>query len=176
MSLRNETETITYLEMTDPSSLKDSLIPDFTIDIQEISHPDPAQACMLYTEVGKNWLWIDRLSWDYARWSQHYQQIHIFLWIGYVREEIAGYFELAAAPGGSVEIAYFGLMPEYIGQGLGGTLLYSAIKTAWQLEPQRVWVHTSSRDHPNALRNYQARGFRIYKQETVHSPVEINHV
>jgi len=67
-----------------------------------------------------------------------------------------------------VEIAYFGLLPEYIGRGLGGALLASAIENAWAWSPtpSRVWVHTCNRDHPNALANYQARGFKIYKVET----------
>ncbi|MEX1019795.1 MAG: GNAT family N-acetyltransferase [Litorilinea sp.] len=67
----------------------------------------------------------------------------------------------------SVEIAYFGLLPAFVGQGIGGLLLSTAIQRAWAWQAQRVWVHTCTLDHPNALQNYQARGLRIYNQEDV---------
>ena len=92
--------------------------------------------------------------------------------------EPAGYFELlqhreawrAEAPHelderrrASVEIAYFGLLPGFIGRGLGATLLAAAVRRGWALPAARVWLHTSSHDHPHALANYLARGFRIYR-------------
>jgi len=67
---------------------------------------------------------------------------------------------------GAVEIIYFGLLPAFVGRGLGGALLSSAIEEAWRVNPLRVWVHTCSLDHPAALANYQARGMKIYKTET----------
>jgi GNAT superfamily N-acetyltransferase len=65
-----------------------------------------------------------------------------------------------------VEIAYFGLLPAFIGRGLGGALLTNAIEEAWQMSPERVWVHTCTLDHPSALANYQARGMEVYKVES----------
>jgi GNAT superfamily N-acetyltransferase len=67
-----------------------------------------------------------------------------------------------------VEIVYFGIMPQFVGKGLGGALLTAAVERAWQMGPTRVWVHTCSLDHPSALGNYLARGFRIFKQEIGH--------
>ena len=89
-------------------------------------------------------------------------------WIGYVRETPAGYFELdEQRENGNkqVELAYFGLLPSFVGRGVGGALLTEAIRRAWALGPQRVWVHTCTLDHPAALPNYQKRGFRIYDQK-----------
>lgn len=83
----------------------------------------------------------------------------------YVKGAPAGYFELEFQDG-NVEIACFGLLPRFIGLGLGGHLLTEAISRAWQMEATRVWVHTCTLDHPNALANYQARGLRIYREET----------
>ena len=77
-----------------------------------------------------------------------------------------GYIELDQQ-GESVEIAFFGLLPQYIGMKLGGFLLSEAIRLAWSLGPKRVWVHTCTLDHEHALNNYLARGFSIYKEETV---------
>ena len=78
---------------------------------------------------------------------------------------LAGYYELHRDDEGNIEIAYFGLLPEFIGRGLGGALLTSAIDEAWRLAPKRVWVHTCNRDHPKALANYQTRGMIVYKVE-----------
>ncbi len=74
--------------------------------------------------------------------------------------------ELEAQAGGSVEIVYFGLLPEFIGQGLGGALLSAAVGRAWEVrDTKRVWVHTCSQDHENALSNYLARGFELFRTE-----------
>jgi GNAT superfamily N-acetyltransferase len=91
--------------------------------------------------------------------------------VAYYDNSLAGYYELRRDDEGGVEIAYFGLLPEFIGRGLGGALLTSAIEEAWQMLSlvSRVWVHTCNLDHPAALANYQARGMAIYKQETTES-------
>jgi len=79
-----------------------------------------------------------------------------------------GYFELARQGGDDIEIAYLGLLPRFIGQGFGGILLTAAASRAWELGANRVWVHTCTLDHPQALSNYQARGFRVYRiEETI---------
>ena len=89
------------------------------------------------------------------------------MWVAYEWETVAGYFELAMDEERSVEIAYFGLVPQFIGRRVGGYLLTAAVQRAWQMSTTRVWIHTSSRDHPHSLANYQARGFRVFKQEVV---------
>jgi GNAT superfamily N-acetyltransferase len=76
-----------------------------------------------------------------------------------------GYFELEQQTQGNVEVAYFGLLPQFVGKGLGGQLLTAAVSRAWELGARRVWVHTCDLDHPRALENYQARGFRVFKVE-----------
>ena len=85
--------------------------------------------------------------------------------MAYLSGTPAGYFELEAQGGSEVELAYFGLLPTFIGRGLGSELLATAIERAWQLEPNRVWLHTCSLDHPRALETYQSHGFRPYKTE-----------
>ncbi len=83
-----------------------------------------------------------------------------------VNGETAGYFELRRHDDGAVEIAYFGLLPAFTGQGLGKFMLTKAVERAWARGANRVWLHTSSLDHSSALSNYLARGFSIWKQET----------
>src|SRR5262249_4115650 len=88
---------------------------------------------------------------------------------GYHDDVLVGYYELRRDRDGGVQIAYFGLLPEFIGRGLGGALLTSAIEEAWSRHrgtaPTRVWVDTGNRDHPHALPDYKAGGMVVYKVE-----------
>jgi GNAT superfamily N-acetyltransferase len=117
-----------------------------------------------YTAVGGDWYWLERLTWSYERWRAYLDRPELETWYATVSGTPAGYFELEAQPEANVELAYFGLLPQFVGRGLGGELLSRAIERAWQMNARRVWVHTCNMDHPGALANYQARGFRIFKE------------
>ena len=127
--------------------------------------PAPELGRFLYTAVGGNWYWTDRLGWTYQQWAERMAGTET--WVAYLEGTPAGYFELDASVPGDVEIAYFGLLPAFIGRGLGGWLLTCAIERAWELGPERVWVHTCTLDGAAALRNYRARGMRICREETL---------
>lgn len=123
---------------------------------------------MLYVAVGAPWMWYERYNWTYAEWQTFLNRQNVQTWVAYDGATPVGYFELEAQAAGSVEICYFGLLPEFIGQGYGRTFLQDAISKAWELGGKRVWLHTCTLDHPNALKNYQARGFKIFKEENIH--------
>ncbi len=128
----------------------------------------------LYDGVGNEYHWRDRRSWSEQQLRAHLAKPGIGIWVLWQGTLPRGFFELARHDDGSVEIAYFGLMPAGIGQGLGRALLTRAIEEAWSLrpEPSRVWLHTCTLDHPAALANYLARGFRVTgtEQYTVDLP------
>jgi GNAT superfamily N-acetyltransferase len=157
--------TTTSLEMIDPRELRPAPDKGVGLEIQQAKVSCPELNRFFYTAVGGDWYWIDRLSWTYDQWYRYLDRPGLQTWIGAVSGTPAGYFELEMQQGGNVEIAYFGLLPQCIGQGLGGRLLTAAIERAWQMGAARVWVHTCSLDHPGALANYRARGFRPYKEE-----------
>jgi len=119
----------------------------------------------LYFTVGEQWHWIDKRPWTDEQWKEYATAPELRTFVAYCGDQLAGYYELRQDDEGGVEIAYFGLIPDFIGRGFGGALLTSAIEEAWRLSAQRVWVHTCNRDHPQALANYQARGMVIYKVE-----------
>lgn len=164
-------EAITYLEMLDPSELRPARAGRTELLLRRVDPADFALGRSLYIEVGTDWLWIDRLAWTDADWRDYYLRPGIELWVGHAGSDRAGYFELSSDAEGSTELAYFGLLPAFIGRGVGGALLTAAIERAWHAGARRVWVHTSSRDHAHALRNYLARGFHIYKNETKPAPM-----
>ena len=118
---------------------------------------------------------IDRVTADYAGMlatiinalalQDVLEKEGVTTWIGYCNGTPFGFIELEQK-GADVELSSFGLLPQFIGQGLGGFFLSEAIRVAWELQPKKVWVHTCTLDHKYALNNYQARGFSIFKKET----------
>jgi GNAT superfamily N-acetyltransferase len=119
-----------------------------------------------YQHVGEPWQWVDKLELSDNEWRAYVENPNLRTWVAYFKGSIAGYFELSKSENGDVEIAYFGLIPDFIGRGFGGYLLSKAIKIAWSLPgTKRVLVNTCTLDHPGALNNYEARGFKVYKQE-----------
>lgn len=158
--------TTWYLEMTRAEDLRPSRASIQDLRIEPARIPCPELNRFFYTAVGGDWLWIDRLGWTYGQWLAYLDRPELETWIASVSGTPAGYFELEKQPGGDVELVYFGLLPQFIGRGIGGVLLTAAIERAWQMGASRVWVHTCSLDGPAALPAYQARGFRIYKEET----------
>ena len=157
--------TIYYLEMLDSSDLRGKRASK-GLQVRECEIPQSQVNRFLYRTVGEAWDWTERLSWSDEQWRALVASTDHRTWIASCKGAIAGYYELRRARDTGVEILYFGLAPRFIGQGLGGYLLTHAIESAWAWEgAERVWVHTCSLDHPGALRNYQARGFRLYKEE-----------
>jgi GNAT superfamily N-acetyltransferase len=156
-------ELITYyLEMLDPNQLKPARLPEIPLEVRRSEIVYPALNRFLYAEVGAAYEWTMRLRWSEADWLAWLDRPQQQTWVGYVQGTPAGYFELEAQPDANVELAYFGLLPPFVGKGYGGALLTAAIQRAWAMDARRVWVHTCNFDHPVALRNYQARGFQLY--------------
>jgi GNAT superfamily N-acetyltransferase len=156
----------TFLEMSDPAALDGASAPSADAVVERADQAPPSLWRHLYTEVGREYHWVDRLRWSDEEIAAYLADPALELWLLRAGGELAGYFELRKDAGGAVEIAYFGLLPAFVGQGLGKFLLTRAVERAWESGASRVWLHTSSLDHSSALSNYLARGFSIWKQET----------
>src|SRR5256712_10926935 len=164
--------TRTYLELKDRNQFKTGSgeFPDITIARARNPSPELYRTC--YRTVGEAFHWFDRWDWSDDEISQHLADPAIQLFVarrgmGKQQSDLAGWYELRrVAEDDSVEIAYFGIVAGEFGRGFGKHLLSSAVRDAWALEPRRVWLHTCTLDHPNALPNYLARGFTPYRKET----------
>ena len=156
----------TYLEMTAPGDLRPASAPDPAPRVERLVECPPSFFRYLYAEVGRPHHWTDRLSWGDERVRRHLADPAVSLWLLSWHGAPAGYFELRRHEDDSVEIAYFGLLPEFTGRGWGKYLLSVAVETAWQSGAPRVWLHTCTLDHPAALPNYLRRGFRPVREET----------
>lgn len=163
-------ETITSLEMTSPDELREGRAPPSPIELREVGLNDAALCRDTWTRIGAPHGWTRRTSWSDAQWRERVSSPEVHAWLASVNGEVAGYLELEAEADGVVGIAFFGLVPELVGKGFGGAFLTQATSLAWSLTSpgsvatKRVWLQTSSRDHPNALPNYKARGFRIFRR------------
>ena len=149
----------TYLELRDPDALRPARIDDPAVRVELVRECPASFWRYLYTEVGRAYRWIDRLPWSDRTIREYLADPAVSLWLMTVSGSPAGYFELRHDSVGGIEIAYFGLLDEFTGRGLGGYLLTFAVERAWEAGAGRVWLHTSSLDHPAALPNYLRRGF-----------------
>ena len=167
MQTSSTSTTIFHLEMVDRNAFcPKAAPPDFRVAL--VAPADPDLNRKLYQMVGASWNWTDRLKWSDNDWQRYVHRDALTSWVGRIGDQPAGYFELECQQGGDVEIAYFGLLPEFIGRGLGGPLLSAAIERAWNVpDTQRVWVHTCTEDHKHALDNYRKRGFEVFKTEHI---------
>jgi GNAT superfamily N-acetyltransferase len=158
--------TRTYLEMKSPADLKGGSIPaPAGSRLEPVAYVPASLWRFLYSTVGGPYFWLDRLNWTDGQIREYLSQ-PITLWLLSFGGAPAGYFELKRNDDRSVEIAYFGLLPDFVGKGLGKYLLVRAIEEAWATKPTRVWLHTCTLDHPAALPNYLERGFRATGTET----------
>jgi ribosomal protein S18 acetylase RimI-like enzyme len=155
-----------YLEISSLEDFKDSFYNSDKHSVQLVDPVDFQLNKFFYKNVGKNHHWVDRLVWTEKQWIEYVSDKKVKTYVLKFKEDLAGYFELILNLN-EVEIAYLGLLEEYQNQKLGSYLLSSAIKNSFLNKPKRVWVHTCSLDHHNALKNYIARGMKIFKTETV---------
>ena len=157
-----------YLEI---NSLRDLNKPSTSPEgyILELVEPQDFQLNkFFYKNVGRKHHWVDRLIWTEKQWFQYTSDENVKTYVLKKKEDLAGYFELIEHKDKEeIEIAYLGLLEEYHNQKLGSYLLSLAIKFSFLNDPKRVWVHTCSLDHENALKNYIARGMKIFKKETL---------
>ena len=155
----------TYLEMRDRGALQRATLDDASIRVEEVQACPASFWRYLYTEVGRRYHWVDRLPWTDADIRTYLDDPDVTLWVMTVAGAPAGYFELRGDHLGGIEIVYFGLLPEFTGRGLGGHMLTAAVDVAWSHDPERVWLHTNTMDHPSALPNYLKRGFTAFHSE-----------
>jgi len=158
-----------YLEIKSINALIESKSPRIESSINLVKSDDFQINKFFYKNIGKKHMWTDRLVWSESDWIKYSSDQKVETFILKVKNDLAGYFELIFHSDlKEIEIAYFGLLEEYHNKKLGGYLLSTAIKKSFEKKDiKRVWVHTCTLDHKNALKNYLARGMKIYNKETI---------
>lgn len=151
-------------------SSRDDLCPslrspaDFEVKRVEIACPE--FNWFLHQAVGAEFYWGGRDGWGRQEWTEYVDRPELETWVAYVAGTPAGYYELEKQAGGSVRIECFGLLGQFFGQGLGGPLLTKAVERCWEMGVNQVLLTTCSQDHPHALPNYLARGFKLVRETT----------
>jgi ribosomal protein S18 acetylase RimI-like enzyme len=157
-----------YLEIKNQDNFKEVDKPSEKYSVKIADPKDFQLNKFFYKKIGKNHQWVDRLVWTDLNWIDYVSNENLFTYILKDQNEIAGYFELLLNQNNKeAEIAYFGILEEYFGKKLGSYLLSEAIKQSFRMKSLRVWAHTCSLDHKNALGNYLSRGMKIFKSETL---------
>ncbi len=155
--------TITFLEMLEAPSLQPPTpLAGPNLALLKVEEPTVSFYRYLYNSVGEDWTWFERRLMSDHQLAANIQDPNVEVWVLYRGGQPAGYAELDfrnLERGKVVDLAYFGLLPAFIGQKLGPYLLYSALQRAWSKKPERVTVNTNSLDHPRALPLYQRFGF-----------------
>jgi len=153
------------MEMTAPPTRPPLAPPPAKLALLRVDNPPVAYYRYLYDGVGEPWFWIDRRRLDDGTLAAIIQDPKVELYVLHVGGVPAGMVELDRRPAPDINIAYFGLMPGFIGRGLGPYLLGWAVDTAWRYQPRRLTVDSCTLDHPKALSLYQRAGFVPYEQE-----------
>ena len=157
-----------YLEINSIQNLNKVIEPDGDYSLNLLEPINFQLNKFFYKNVGKKHKWIDRLIWTETQWIDYVSNKNVKTYVFKFKNDLAGFFELISNDEKKeVEIAYFGLLEEFQNKKLGSYLLSEAIQISFKKNIDRVWVHTCSLDHKNALNNYIARGMKIFKTETV---------
>jgi ribosomal protein S18 acetylase RimI-like enzyme len=157
-----------YLEIKSLHDLKEGKKPseDYSVSMNETK--DFQLNKFFYKNIGKKHKWVDRLIWTEEQWIKYISNKNVKTFVLKYKKNLVGFFELIIhSEKKEVEIAYFGILEEYQNKKLGSFLLSDAIKKSFQENVARVWLHTCSLDHKNALNNYLSRGMKIFKTEIV---------
>ena len=155
-----------YLEIRSINELVVKKKPFYDLYLEKVNPPDFQLNKFFYKEIGKKHRWTDRLVWSDKKWTNYLESLGVSTYILKRNKDLIGYFEqIFDKDKLDCEIAYFGILEEYIGKQLGGYFLSEAIKTSFDIGSKRIWVHTCSLDHRNALKNYLSRGMKVFKSE-----------
>ncbi len=157
-----------YLEIKSLHDLVAKEKPFENLNLLKVQPVDFQINKFFYKNVGKKHRWIDRLNWENDNWINYLNSMGVNTFVLKQKDDLVGYFEqIYYKDKKECEIAYFGILEEYIGKKLGGYLLTEAIRNSFLLGSRRVWVHTCSLDHEHALNNYISRGMKIFQTETL---------
>ena len=157
-----------YLEINSPEEINISDNPQSSCKIEKKNPPDFQINKFFYKQIGKSYRWIDRLIWSDTQWVNYTNNSNLETYIMSENEELIGFFELLFHPETkNCEVAYFGILDQYIGKKYGSYLLSEALKLGFRNNTKKVWLHTCSLDHKHALKNYLGRGMKVFKSETI---------
>ncbi len=157
-----------YLEIKSIDELNYSKSPNNKCELIEINPPDFQINKFFYKQIGSDHRWIDRLVWDDQKWISYVSNPSVKTYVLKENDDLVGYFEqIINQEKNDCEIAYFGILKEFYGKKYGAHLLSLAITKCFEKKIKKIWLHTCSLDHENALKNYLSRGMKIFKSETI---------
>lgn len=164
--MMSETKTTWILEMASVEDFSPKRLDFPGLEVRQVARPSPHYSWFLHQAVGEDFRWGGRDQWGRVEWTEWVNRPNLETWVAYLEGAPAGYSELVREADSSVRIHHFGLLPGFIGIGLGGHFLTIVLERAWELGPTKVWLSTCSHDHPHARKNYKARGFKLVEERS----------
>ena len=162
-----------YLEIKKLDDLNETSRPNKNCKIELVNPSNFQLNKFFYKQIGRKHRWIDRLAWEDKKWIEYVENPRVKTFVLKDNSNLVGYYETIRDKNNDhSEIAYFGILEEYFGRKCGGYLLSEAINKLFKDGMSRVWLHTCSLDHENAIKNYLARGMKIFKSEKIN--IDIN--
>ncbi len=160
-----------YLEIKNIEELKKVNLENNELKVKLLKKIDFNLNKFFYKQIGQNHRWTDRLSWNDNMWVNYVSDQSVNTFVLMHNKNLAGYFErIYNKQSNEFEIAYFGILHEYRNKKFGAYLLSKAIELSFKDGAKRVWVHTCTFDHKNAIKNYLSRGMKIFKEEKIKIP------
>ena len=157
-----------FLEIKKQNYIKLFFAPSNNLTIEQDKQKDFNINKFFYKEIGKDHYWRDRLIWSDKEWSKYISNKNLETWIMKVNGELVGFYEKEFHPKkNEVELINMGILKEYRKNRLGSIMLEHFIFNAFEIDPNRLWVHTCSLDHKYALHNYKSKGFKVFKEEEI---------
>ncbi len=157
-----------YLEINSLEDLKEGSRPTSDYSLNLLDPINFQLNKFFYKNIGNKHKWVDRLIWNEEKWINYVSNENVKTYVLKFKDDLVGFFELIYHhEKKEIEIAYLGILEEYHNKKLGSYLLSEAIKISFKKKIDRVWVHTCTLDHKNALNNYITRGMKIFKTEIV---------
>lgn len=133
-------------------------------EVMRVARPSVPFYRYLYDTVGRDWVWWLRRTVPDEEIAALLARPEVSIHVLYQGGEPAGFYELERRGGDAgTNLSYFGLLPHALGRGLGAALLRHSIDTAWSEKPRAYTVNTCTADHPRALPNYVAAGFKVLR-------------
>ena len=160
--------TRNYLEINSLEDLNEGSRPNSDYSLNLLDPINFQLNKFFYKNIGNKHKWVDRLVWNEEQWINYASNQNVKTYVLKCKDDLVGFFELINHnENKEVEIAYLGILEEYHNKKLGSYLLSEAIKESFKKNINRVWVHTCTLDHKNALKNYITRGMKIFKTEII---------
>jgi GNAT superfamily N-acetyltransferase len=135
------------------------------LTIEPFTEPDAPRYRALVRRVGEPYLWQSPLLITDEQFAQQIRDGNVEIFVLRSSERDEGILQLDFGRAAECEVRLFGVSEAVRGTGAARKLMNYAIDAAWARPIQRLWLHTCTLDHPDAIPFYMRSGFTPFKRQ-----------